>query len=339
MEKDNEEVYRNFVARFRRDVPKEEEEEQAGKIVRIPRPGYRNEDARHLSDLVIQGKRGIKYYPSLTTRQGGEKYITDRKLDRKKWKVEEGDLDNDPNTPDNVVIWNDDKPKFIDGYTLAPRRPDFLYRTPKYSEQFVGYKQLEPAQRKIKTSQLKRYLTTHVTQESQGSEDVNAYIDRDDKNRHEKMIHKMYLEDTHMNDIPRTEVNRLAFEKKYAGLTKLPSAMLRDVIADKLKVVEQRIKHRFGDRTKKLNNKVADKLNLIRIIYDTIVEEFKERNNIHDELDKQGRVKKKVNPTQVHFLTMVNDEQEADYYNLYWDSLLKDYPKKKIDPVQPAPPQ
>jgi hypothetical protein len=100
------------------------------KLVRIPKPTYDVDIATKLSDIVIQGKRGIRYHPNLTTVEGGRDYIKSRGLDPKKWHVISGDWDNDPNTPDNVIIQQQGKPRVIDGYSLSSRRPDFLYRSP-----------------------------------------------------------------------------------------------------------------------------------------------------------------------------------------------------------------
>jgi hypothetical protein len=218
---------------------------KTAKIVRIPRPRYDYETAKSLSNIVIQGKRGIRYHPNLTTVQGGRDYIVSRGLDPEKWTVDSGDWDNDPNTPDNVIIYQDSKPRVIDGYTLSSRRPDFLYRAPKWKGEFDEIRKItDDNERKVKTPQLKHYLLTHSTQASQASENVAKFIDRDNKNKYKDIIHKMYLEHTHRNKLERTD----QLQKDFVALVendiskespKLPSTMLRDHINSQIKTIEE----------------------------------------------------------------------------------------------------
>jgi hypothetical protein len=302
------------------------------KIARIPRPGYRYGDVKHLSDLVIKHKKGIRYHPSLTTQEGAEKYIGSRK-NPEKWVVKKADFDKDPSTPDNVVIFEKKRPKFIDGYTLSTRRPDFLYRAPEWKETFAGYKELKPEESKLRTSQLKNYLVTHSTQESQASESLDKFIKRDTKAKHEHLITKMYLE--HTRGMLRTKEGKTKFFEEFGGIQKLPSATLRDLVIQKLKQVEEYKRVIYGDRTRQYRGKVADKLNLIRIIYNSIVHNFKLKKGIEDQKLPNGQIKK-VNPTQVQLLELISEEQQSNHYATQFEALLNEYPKKNLIFLPPS---
>jgi hypothetical protein len=77
------------------------------------------DDVKNLMDLVVRKQRGIGYDKKLTTQAGAQKFIQQRKL-QNKLRAVVGDLDNDPITPDNVLlIDNYNIPKYIDGYSIT----------------------------------------------------------------------------------------------------------------------------------------------------------------------------------------------------------------------------
>jgi hypothetical protein len=81
---------------------------------------YTGEDVAHLLDLIVERQRDIKYNPNLTYSQGAQNFITKRGLATKGWSTLSGDYDNDPNTPDNVLILDKGKvPRYIDGYSIG----------------------------------------------------------------------------------------------------------------------------------------------------------------------------------------------------------------------------
>jgi hypothetical protein len=83
-------------------------------------PKYTTDDVKNLSQLIIQKQRGIGFDRKLMTKDGAEKFIRQRKLENKLRAVS-GDFDDDPITPDNVVIVdNQNIPKYIDGYSIIP---------------------------------------------------------------------------------------------------------------------------------------------------------------------------------------------------------------------------
>jgi mRNA-degrading endonuclease RelE of RelBE toxin-antitoxin system len=97
-----------------------------GKITQRPSykgskaPKYTTDDIKNLAQLIIQKQRGIGFDRKLMTKDGAEKFIRQRKLENRLRAVS-GDFDDDPITPDNVVIVdNRNIPKYIDGYSIIP---------------------------------------------------------------------------------------------------------------------------------------------------------------------------------------------------------------------------
>jgi hypothetical protein len=79
-------------------------------------PKYTAGDVANLMNLVIDKQRGIDYNPNLTYVQGANKFASKRKG----WTGISGDFDNDPLTPDNVVILDKDGvPRVVDGYSIG----------------------------------------------------------------------------------------------------------------------------------------------------------------------------------------------------------------------------
>jgi hypothetical protein len=315
------------------------------KLVRIPKPKYDVDIATKLSDVVIQGKRGIRYHPHLTTVEGGKEYIKSRGLDPKKWKVISGDWDKDPNTPDNVIIHQEGKPRVIDGYSLSSRRPDFLYRDPKWKGEFDVIRKIEdPEVRRVKTSQLKHYLLTHSTAKSQTGEDLATYLERDDDRKYKDILHKMYLEYTRRTNTERSDDGQKAFIAQFENAIskqspKLPSTMFHEYISNQIKLLELAnpgIKFGSRDLTDEDGN-TLDKLRLIREIYTTIVGRFKHANGIKDKKHPRTNKPVKVNPTQVQFLQIHDAERQKNNFASEYADIIKKYTIKKIPNNQPHP--
>jgi hypothetical protein len=163
--------------------------------VRLAPRGEEDIPTESLYDILVHNKRGIKYIPSLTTKEGAEYYLDKHNLEDK-WNVISGDFDNDEDTPDNVVILDQDKRKrFIDGYGFIPRRYDVLnYKEIQDINKAVKEGTLSKQQAGITKSNLRKYNRTHATAASRAEESINDYINRINLQKQYNVLHKMYLE-------------------------------------------------------------------------------------------------------------------------------------------------
>jgi hypothetical protein len=165
------------------------------KRVRLAPKGEEDIPTESLYDILVHNKRGIKYIPSLTTKEGAEYYLDKHNLEDK-WNVISGDFDNDEDTPDNVVILDEDKRKrFIDGYGFIPRRYDVLnYKQIQDINKAVREGSLSKQEADITKSNLKKYNRTHATAASRAEETINDYINRINLQKQYNVLHKLYLE-------------------------------------------------------------------------------------------------------------------------------------------------
>jgi hypothetical protein len=241
----------------------------------IKQPLYSEEDVKRLMDLVIKGKKGIKYNPRLTGKEGAESYITKRGLEG--WNVVEGDMDFDPDTPDNVVLLDKNKiPRFIDGYSISKRRPDFLFQRPEYTGRINEWKgrvkegQMTEEAFKVSQSDLKQYYKTHSTQQSRDAEAIEEWKDRHNKEKKERIVHKMYLE-TYPKEQRSTE-KEAAFIAKYKDVKESPSVLLRKLIAYKVKLLEDNGGIKF-----------INKFRLLTDVFNTLVTFYKAEKKMKPE--------------------------------------------------------
>jgi hypothetical protein len=324
-------TYGQLIGRFRPKVAPKVEEEEKPRPVRIPRFGYEHDDAENLTNLVVHQKRGIRYHPNLTTKEGGVKYLKSRKLDPKKWKVFKGDYDEDPITPDNVIIFENDIPRIVDGYTLSGRRPDFLYRAPQWREKFVNYKGIkDDVKRKTSTAQLKHYLLTHTTPKSQTEESLDEFIENDDKKRKKDALHRLYLDTVPRKQ--RTETKQIAVKQMYEArgdIKKLPSIMLRELITRKINQIEQARGKKYGNRDyRDKDNIPMDKLYMIRFIFNDVENNYRAEKGIRDE-DKKTK--------QNQFLEMYDQELPKKYGEEVYVKLFNEYPYRPYVPPPQIP--
>jgi hypothetical protein len=79
-----------------------------------------------LIDVVAKLNRDIAQLKGVTTKESAQDWIT--RTGKKNWKVEGQDLDNNPATPDNIVVYDaDGNKRYIDGYyTTDPKKRAFF---------------------------------------------------------------------------------------------------------------------------------------------------------------------------------------------------------------------
>jgi hypothetical protein len=122
---------------------------------------YDNANVRNLMDLLITKGKGITYTPALTNARGALKYV----LKKPGWGVKAGDYDNDPDTPDNVIIFDEKlRPRYIDGHFINSgdkKRTDAKVREIKESD----YAKKHPDE-KINFTYLAKNMTPQQIRES-----------------------------------------------------------------------------------------------------------------------------------------------------------------------------
>jgi hypothetical protein len=81
---------------------------------------------KELIDVVAKMNRDIAQLKGLTTKESAQDWIT--RTGKKNWKVEGQDLDDNPTTPDNIVVYDaDGNKRYIDGYyTTDPKKRAFF---------------------------------------------------------------------------------------------------------------------------------------------------------------------------------------------------------------------
>ncbi|KAA6365650.1 MAG: hypothetical protein EZS28_038823, partial [Streblomastix strix] len=77
-----------------------------------------------LMHIVGRLAKDIKRVKALVIEQGAQNWINDRGL--KDWKVQTEDLDNDENTPKNVIVTNSSGFYSIDGYRVVEPKQRFM---------------------------------------------------------------------------------------------------------------------------------------------------------------------------------------------------------------------
>jgi hypothetical protein len=106
------------------------------KVGRNPYLGYNVDAMKDLADVIGKHNTGIKFNPVFNSARAAEDWLDDqldravRRGDRKaverlqQWRITQEDMDRDPSTIPNVVVYSDydnKRVKAIDGYSLAPR--------------------------------------------------------------------------------------------------------------------------------------------------------------------------------------------------------------------------
>jgi hypothetical protein len=98
-----------------------------------PYRGYKAAETELLTDLVGQKNVGLKFTPEFNSANAARKWIVNKRNKAKdekeqqywsRWDVAEMDLDADPYTPNNVIVYSDKdarKIKSVDGYQIIPR--------------------------------------------------------------------------------------------------------------------------------------------------------------------------------------------------------------------------
>jgi hypothetical protein len=241
------------------------------KPVTFKRPVYSLDDSEKLYDLVVTRKGGIKYNPRLVTKETATQYLSDKNLEDK-YNVLSGDFDNDVNTPDNVIVVDEQgRRRYIDGYSLIARRPEVLYAD-EFEDMNYSVKSgnMTKQEADIKKRDLKKYNKTHVTAQSREDEPIDVFLSRVGNERKFSILHKLYLD-----KFPKEQRNENT-ERNYKTyvLTTFPdiaigpAMLVRRTIAAQIKGLEAQ-GHRF-----------RDKLGLINALYQTTLDDFRKSKNI-----------------------------------------------------------
>jgi hypothetical protein len=101
---------------------------------------YKYEDINKLADLVGNSNLGVKFHPYLSAEDSAKYWLSQRiakakdekeKAKWQQWAIQKADLDNNKNTPDNIITLSDKrkgKIRAIDGYELVPRETKEITR-------------------------------------------------------------------------------------------------------------------------------------------------------------------------------------------------------------------
>jgi hypothetical protein len=240
------------------------------KPARFARPNLSSTDYLSLYNVVVPRKAGIGYNPQFTTQEGATDYISRHNLEEK-WNVTSGDYDDDVNTPDNVIVWDSqNRPHYIDGYYLTPRRTDVLT--------YPGIKKVNQDFRSgvIKTKQeadaikstIKKYYKTHTTPASQSVESPEQYAVRAKQDKINKILHRMYLEKypKEQRDENTERAYKTSIISRYGNLEIGPVMILRREIANRVR-----------------NVKVNNKLGLLNQLFREAVSYYKQAKGVGDE--------------------------------------------------------
>jgi hypothetical protein len=142
------------------------------------------DDYSKLAGIVGQSNRGIKYAPQFLSKKGAEFWIKKQRSKAKtpdeqakwdRWAVQQADLDEDPDTPDNVLVFSDKylgRLKSIDGYSLTSTKQKDVLR---------NYYDMNPdpaERRRIDTHKrafLKAYFRKYPTAEAQLKNPITTF--------------------------------------------------------------------------------------------------------------------------------------------------------------------
>jgi hypothetical protein len=73
-------------------------------------------DLKNFMNIIIRKQRGIDYNPKVVHQEGANQYIKDNPG----YRYHTADLDNDPRTPNNVIVYDSNGiPIYIDGYSIV----------------------------------------------------------------------------------------------------------------------------------------------------------------------------------------------------------------------------
>jgi hypothetical protein len=185
---------------------------------------------------------------------------------------------------------------------------------------------------RVRASQLKHYLLTHSTPQSQARESLEEFIDRDNRTRQDTAIKRVYLDSTPRKK--RSEADFKKFVARHQHVTKMPSIMLRELITRKINDIEKDKEIKYGDRnTPDGEGLPMDKLYLIRSIFNDIVNDYRAAN----EFDEDKKTK------QSDYLLMCVEEEGKDYAQIYEDYLdafpQRRAPKKVVGEIKYLPSQ
>jgi hypothetical protein len=240
------------------------------KPARFAKPVYAQNDYSNLYNLVVPSRSGIGYNPRFTTPEGALDYITKNNLEEK-WNVTSGDYDDDLNTPDNVIVWDSqNRPHYIDGYYLTPRRTDVLSYPgiQKVNQEFrSGVIKTKQEADAIKST-IKKYYRTHTTPASQAAETPEQYAVRAKQDKINKILHRMYLEKypKEQRDDNTERAYKTMILQKYPNLEIGPVMILRREIANRVRDV-----------------KVNNKLGLLNQLFREAVSYYKQAKGVPDE--------------------------------------------------------
>jgi DNA-binding HxlR family transcriptional regulator len=244
------------------------------KAVSLKRPVYTVDSSDKLYDLVVTGKGGIKYNPRLVTKASAIKYLSDRNLEDK-YNVLSGDFDDDVNTPDNVVIVDEQgRRRYIDGYSFTTRRPDVLYvdEVADLNNQ-VQMGTLDKNVADIKKGDIKKYNKTHVTAQSRADEPIDDFLNRVGNEKKFNVLHKLYL-DRYPKEQRNDELEKTYKTKvlnSFPDIAIGPVMIVRRTLSQQVKGLEE------------LGYRFRDKFGLINSLYSEIVQFYKRDNNLAED--------------------------------------------------------
>jgi hypothetical protein len=172
-----------------------------------------------LSYAIGRNNLGISYNPYLTNATTAGKWLTKRaQVDPRYsgWKIHEEDLDDDPNTPDDVVIFDENgNPRIVSGYGFndgeSRRRAAVLY------SQYPDKRRAAAVRRQIKANKHGRLFNNYLKEMSTHATKIvpydNAWI-QDALERHPGLNPKLYEKQTAYQALVsgvRTELKKLNY--------------------------------------------------------------------------------------------------------------------------------
>jgi hypothetical protein len=196
-------------------------------------------DADNLMTLVGARQRGIKYNSRFADPFSAHDFA--QKHD---WVVYEKDLDHDKTTPNDVVVIDKKgRPRYVNGYYLTKRNPDFLgYTEIENVRKDVKEKRITKQEGDIRKRDIKAYNKTHTSDQSRTAEDFNTWLVRDRIQRRDRLVHQIYMDETKNNPEGRSAEGEATFKQdldnRFPELDQSPGILIRKGLSTCVKNLE-----------------------------------------------------------------------------------------------------
>jgi hypothetical protein len=164
---------------------------------RSPFKQYDADAVKELMDIIGKKNRGISFNPVFNSKESAEAFIEDQ-IDKaqinkdkdleaywRNWRVQEADLDNKPNTIDNIVVFSDfanKRIKAIDGYSVAPRQKKERLRA-YYSIRPTREERKELGQDPEEKKWVKAYIRKYPDRTTWGDHDFDTFKEEFEANK------------------------------------------------------------------------------------------------------------------------------------------------------------